>query len=90
MDTTDNVVLNDNQYGALVSWAFNIGCGNSGSSDLIRLLNEGGDPNTVAADELPKWKNGGGEELPGLVRRRKEEVDIFRTPSDVAALPVPC
>ena len=41
MDTTDEVTLNENQYGALVSLAFNIGCGNSGSSDLIRLLNVG-------------------------------------------------
>lgn len=82
--------LNANQYGALVSWAFNVGCGNSGSSTLIQRLNDGQDPNTVAADELPQWNKGGGEVLPGLDRRRAAEVDLFQTPTDKGALPAPC
>lgn len=86
-DTGSNVVLNANQYGALVSWAFNVGCGNSGSSTLISRLNAGGDPNTVAAEELPKWKFGGGVELPGLVRRRAAEVALHRTATSTPALP---
>lgn len=84
------MVLNENQYGALVSWAFNIGCGNSGSSTLISRLNGGEDPNTVAAEELPQWVYGGGEVLPGLVRRRDAEVALFQTPSDIGVLPAAC
>ncbi|KAM7190788.1 Lysozyme-like domain containing protein [Naviculisporaceae sp. PSN 640] len=91
LETADPVTLNDNQYGALVSWAFNVGWGNVASSDLIKHLNEGQDPNTVAAAELPRWKYGnGGVVLPGLERRRIAEVDLFRTPSNVPALPVVC
>ena len=70
-----------------MSWAFNVGCGNSGSSSLISRLNAGEDPNTVAAEELPKWKYSGGVELPGLVRRRAAEVELAQTPSSVGALP---
>ncbi|OAQ60237.1 lysozyme [Pochonia chlamydosporia 170] len=86
-DTNDKVVLNANQYGALVSWAFNVGCGNVKSSQLIKRLNAGENPNTVAAQELPKWNKAGGKVLPGLTRRRNEEVALFKTPTNDPALP---
>lgn len=81
------VKLNDNQYGALCSWAFNVGCGNVRSSSLIKRLNEEGNPNTIVAQELPKWNKGSGKVLPGLLRRRAAEVRLFQTASGVAALP---
>lgn len=84
------MALNANQYGALVSWAFNVGCGASGSSSLIRRLNQGGDPNTVASEELPQWNKGNGQVIPGLTRRRAAEVNLFKTPTEVGALPVGC
>lgn len=89
-DTAQPVTLNANQYGALVSWAFNVGCGNSGSSTLIQRLNAGEDPNVVAGEELPKWNKGNGEVLPGLVRRRAAEVDLSNTPTSEPALPAGC
>jgi len=88
-DLGKSVRLNDNQYGALVSWAFNVGCGNVKNSSLVRRLNAGENPNTVAAQELPKWNKGGGRVLPGLVKRRAAEVKLFQTASNVNALP-PC
>ncbi|KAH8157410.1 hypothetical protein CIB48_g10839 [Xylaria polymorpha] len=54
MQTVDPVILNTNQYGALVSRAYNVGCGNSGSSSLIARLNNGEDPRPVMAQELPQ------------------------------------
>ncbi|KAL2206119.1 lysozyme [Sarocladium strictum] len=87
LDTTSNVVLNANQYGALVSWAFNVGCGNTGSSTLIARLNNGETVNTVISEELPKWNKGGGEVLPGLTRRRAEEVALAQTSTGDGALP---
>lgn len=89
-DIADSVRLNANQYGALVSWAFNVGCGNSESSTLVRRLNNGENPNTVAEEELPKWNKAGGQVLPGLVRRRAAEVTLFKTASSVIAHPPPC
>ncbi|KFG84847.1 glycoside hydrolase family 24 protein [Metarhizium anisopliae] len=86
-DTSAKVTLNANQYGALVSWAFNVGCGNVASSRLIRRLNAGEDPDTVAAQELPQWNRAGGKVLPGLTRRRNAEVELFKTPTNDPALP---
>ena len=87
LKTTSNVVLNANQYGALVSWAFNVGGGNVDSSTLLRRLNAGESPNTVIAEELPKWNKAGGNVLPGLVRRRAAEVALAQTATSVPALP---
>ncbi|KAJ3513140.1 hypothetical protein NMY22_g15129 [Coprinellus aureogranulatus] len=87
---TDSVRLNDNQYGALVSWTFNVGCANAESSTLIRRLNNGENPNTVAEQELPRWNRAGGQVLPGLVQRRAAEVTLFKTASSVTAHPPPC
>lgn len=78
------------QYGALVSWAFNVGCGNSRRSRLISRLNAGEDPNTVASEELPKQRKGGGRVLPWLVTRRNREVAFFKTASSIMAHPPTC
>ncbi|EAU80866.1 lysozyme [Coprinopsis cinerea okayama7 len=86
----DSVRLNANQYGALVSWAFNVGCGNTSGSALISRLNKGESPNTVASQELPKWNKAGGKVLQGLVNRRKAEVTLFKTSSSVIHHPPTC
>lgn len=88
--TNSKVKLNMNQYGALVSWSFNVGCGAAEGSQLIKRLNAGGKPNTVLAEELPKWRLGNGEVLPGLVRRRKAEVALAKKANSVVALPHKC
>ncbi|KAF9051875.1 family 24 glycoside hydrolase [Panaeolus papilionaceus] len=82
-----SVRLNANQYGALVSWTFNVGCANMQSSTLIRRLNSSEAPNTVAAQELPKWNWANGQVLPGLVTRRAAEVKLFQTSTSSGALP---
>lgn len=89
-DLNDNVKLNDNQYGALTSWAFNVGCGNVKSSDLVKRMNGGEGPNAVAQSELPQWNKANGKVLNGLTRRRNAEVALFKTPSNVPAHPPPC
>jgi len=85
-----SVTLNPNQYGAMVSWAFNVGCGAARSSTLVSRLNAGQDPNTVAREELPKWNRGDNGVLPGLTRRRAAEVVLFTTTASGVTLPVPC
>ena len=71
-----DVPLRQEQFDALVSWAFNCGLGATGDSTLRRRLNEGEDVNTVIAEELPRWTSGG---MPGLVRRRNAEVRLATT-----------
>lgn len=55
---------------ALVSFAYNVGAGAFCKSTLVKRLNRN-DPN--ACDELLKWTRAAGIQLPGLVKRRKEE-----------------
>jgi GH24 family phage-related lysozyme (muramidase) len=82
--------LNRNQYGALISWAFNMGCGNANSSTLVGRLNNEEDPNTVISQELPQWVNVSGQRLPGLVRRRNAEIELAQKPTRRRALSKRC
>lgn len=66
-----------NRQAALVSWAFNIGAGAVHGSTLRRRLMGGEDPAKVIPEELPKWNKGGNGVMPGLVRRRAAEVELF-------------
>jgi hypothetical protein len=74
------VPLNQNQFDALVSFAYNCGEGNLGKSTLLRRLNAG--DYKGAAAQFAAWNKGGGQVLKGLVRRRAAEAALFRaTPS---------
>lgn len=69
------VPLNQNQFDALVSLEYNIGYGNFSRSTLLKLLNTKNYKG--AAEQFAVWRLGGGKILPGLVRRRKAEKDLF-------------
>ncbi|KAK3293582.1 lysozyme-like domain-containing protein [Chaetomium fimeti] len=87
---TSKAVLNLNQYGALVSWSFNVGCGAAQGSSLIKRLNKGENVNKVLSNELPKWVHAGGKKLPGLVTRRNREIALAKKSGSGKALPVKC
>jgi len=70
--------LNDNQFGALTSFTFNLGVGNLASSTLLKKLNV--QNYAGAADEFPRWVRAGGKVLPGLVARRAAERELFLKP----------
>lgn len=69
------VPLNDNQYGALVSFVYNLGEGNFAKSTLLRKLNN--KDYIGASNEFAKWNKAGGKVLRGLTRRRQAEKDLF-------------
>lgn len=85
-----NAKLNANQYGAVVSFTFNLGCGAAQGSQMMKRLNAGENPNTVIANEFPKWVHGNGKVLPGLVRRRNAEVALAKKATSTAAIPPKC
>ena len=72
------VPINQNQFDALVSFAYNVGVGALKQSTALRKLNAG--DYTGAADALTMWTKCNGKVLAGLVRRRKEERALFLTP----------
>lgn len=71
------VPLNSNQFSALVSFTFNVGSGAFAQSTMLSLLNQR--DYQGAANQFSRWVYGGGQVLPGLVRRRNEERALFLT-----------
>lgn len=70
------VELNDNQFSALVSFAFNLGIGNLQKSALLKKVNE--NPNNhMIRTEFAKWNRAGGKVLNGLTRRRNAESQLY-------------
>lgn len=63
------------QFDALVSLAFNIGLGNLAASTLIKKLNVGED--IATAIEFLKWNRAAGKVMKGLQRRRRAESLVF-------------
>lgn len=69
------VPITENQFAALVSFAYNVGSGALNSSTLLRRLNAG--DTLGAADEFLRWNRAGGRVLAGLTRRRVAERELF-------------
>lgn len=72
------VPLNDNEYSALCSLCFNVGTTPIAKGTLGKLLNSG--DRLGAAQEFPRWVYAGGKALPGLVRHREAEMNLFMEP----------
>jgi len=69
------VPVTQGQFDALVSFAFNLGIGTLQRSTLVKLVNLENFP--LAAAEFPKWVFAGRRALPGLVKRRAAEQQLF-------------
>jgi lysozyme len=69
------VSLTQCQFDALVSFSYNVGYGALGKSTLLKHLNAG--DYARAASHFADWKRAGGKVLPGLVRRRAAEAEMF-------------
>ena len=69
------VPITQNQFDALVSFAYNVGNENVRKSTLMKLLNR--KQYTEAADQLLRWNKAGGKTLKGLTRRRQAERTLF-------------
>lgn len=77
------VDLTDGQYGALVSWCFNVGVGAAQRSTLIRKLNAG-DYDSVPR-ELARWNKIGNSVSSGLANRRAAEGGLWARGSFVSS-----
>lgn len=71
------VSLNQNQFDALASLAFNIGCHNFDGSGLLKTLNAG--DYQGASRHFSGWNKANGTILAGLSRRRQAEMELFLT-----------
>ncbi len=71
-------VSTDNQFAALVSFAYNVGSGALEKSTLRRLHNAG--DYAGAQGQFQRWNKAGGRVLPGLTRRRANEAALYGRP----------
>lgn len=66
--------MTDPQKAAFLSFAFNVGQSKFCASTLVRKANEGDMAGACA--ELSRWTYAGGQQLPGLVKRRQAEREL--------------
>lgn len=72
--TTDAV--NQQQFDALVDFAYNLGTTALKNSTLLKKVNANPNDPSIAV-EFRKWVNSSGKKLAGLVRRREAEVKLY-------------
>ena len=69
------IPLSDNELAAILSFVYNVGIGNFQSSTMYRKLLS--HDYAGAADEFPRWTRAAGKVLPGLIKRRAAEKELF-------------
>ncbi|WP_312299128.1 lysozyme [Stutzerimonas nitrititolerans] len=69
------IKLNANQLAALIDFVYNCGAGNFEVSTLRRVINRG-DFGAVPG-QLMRWVYAKGVKLPGLVKRRRAEAELW-------------
>jgi lysozyme len=77
------VPLNDDQFSALVSFAYNVGLGNFRSSSVLKAVNAA--DFEAVPQRLALWVKAGGKTLPGLIKRRAAEAALFTKQDEVAS-----
>jgi lysozyme len=70
--------LTQNQFNALVSFAFNLGVTALGRSTLLKKVNVNPQDITIT-NEFLKWNKAGGKVLNGLTKRRTKEAKLYFT-----------
>ena len=68
--------ITQNQFNALVSFAFNVGIAALGRSTLLRLVNNNPNDGNIAKEFL-KWNRAGGRVVQGLTNRRIKESALY-------------
>ena len=72
----NGATVNQNQFDALVSFAFNLGTGALAKSTLLTKVKANpADP--AISREFGKWVNAGGKKVNGLVKRRRLEAELY-------------
>lgn len=69
------ITVTQNQFDALVSHTFNTG----GSNGLFELINKKASKEAIRKWWTTKYITGDGKILPGLIKRRREECDLYFT-----------
>jgi lysozyme len=75
-DALGSTSVSQNQFDALVSFAYNLGLGSLNSSTLLKKIEANPDDPAIR-EEMAKWVHVKGKKVQGLVCRRKREADVY-------------
>jgi len=75
---TTDINLTDNQFSALVSFAYNVGIGALQKSTLLKKVRTNPSDKSIH-NEFLKWSNANGKQLAGLLKRRTEESYLYHS-----------
>lgn len=73
--TDVKVALNQHQYNALVSFAFNVGINAFRKSTLLKRLNAGA--YAAVPEQMRRWIFSAGQQIKGLKNRREKEIELW-------------
>lgn len=73
--------VNQNQFDALVSLVYNIGCGGFKKSSVLRFVNLNPNGDNIGPAFL-LWNKAGGKVIKGLQRRRAAESELYYSNED--------
>lgn len=71
-----SVELNENQFGALVSFSYNVGINAFLNSTLRKKININPNDSSIGI-EFSRWTKAGGKTLTGLINRRRDEKELY-------------
>lgn len=83
INSSAHVPLHQNEYDALVIFAYNVGADGAANSRVLKAINMG--VHQLAPDEMATWNKGRDPktkllvEMKGLINRRTDEIKIFKT-----------
>ncbi|MFM2066146.1 MAG: hypothetical protein RLZZ584_1055 [Pseudomonadota bacterium] len=67
--------LTDTQYAALCDFVYNVGGGAFRKSTLLKVVNAG--QHEQVGNQLMRWTVAGDKVVPGLLNRRKQEIELY-------------
>lgn len=78
VNTCVSVPINQNQFDAMVSFVYNLGCSGFSASTLLKYVNSC--MMDEAENEFARWNRAAGKVIEGLTRRRQTEAKLFSAP----------
>lgn len=78
---------NENEFSAMVCFAFNVGVAGFKKSSVLKAHNRG--DKQAAARAFGLWNKAGGKTLPGLTRRRMAEAALYLEPVAIDEVQMP-
>lgn len=76
VDTFTRDDISQHQFDALVSFAYNLGVDALKKSTLLRKINTNPNDKSIL-NEFDKWCFAAGKKLPGLMKRREDEANLY-------------